>query len=672
VDAYFNMGGCAGIRLTAAPGAPATTPDSVWDLYAFTNGFLSLQGGNDLVLRLPRELGGRHARFNSGLRFIDQNLTPEGPHLRHVVYRWTAAPGANVETHIRTLLGISGHPMRAITRVRPATGQRTETLDQFLARGPAGVTAVLNDFMAGRIELFVLAGDRVGNFRSGSVELRFVDSCAHNVAPAASALPEVTGRPLNPAYYLYLVTAAGNARAVNLLTTVTPGAATPLETHPLVFSLTESRVTAGGAAATTALNLSAPFPPPPLHVRVDVGPPVGPPRHAAGIPMAAVGTFHQSRNARGASSAPVRWRNWGNQEGDEKSPARFGSFLTEVVNEKLLPAGAQFDHQFTPTSRQRKVVKEFWLRYGAAFNTVAAALDLPVEFLLMIACTETGGKWFNINFAQSQEADVIRLESLHQPPKKMTTDIADQRLLTHYAELTGGVNGPGANANMPAPWDDTVVVPPGNALKWGQLRHLTRRFRGHGNVNVSPGVVQTTLATAASDIEWGRSIYGPNFPGRLVAQFGGINLTSDSPPTDLDDLFSGWFGVTVNANGENTVVAGSVDVTLTKRKRAFHSVLAGALHMKRMYNTRMPGKRGYFNTISDYDLPTICSCYNDGGNAVAMAKAGDPDPTKWKHLFALLYNDANYPQLAPRYFNATIDLFNDNPEPVPALRFWKG
>src|SRR5262245_34422391 len=74
-DAYFNVAGCAGIRLSAAPTAHARTPDHVWHLYAFTSGFLSFQSGHDLVLRLPRELVGRFAQFNSGMRFIDQRLT---------------------------------------------------------------------------------------------------------------------------------------------------------------------------------------------------------------------------------------------------------------------------------------------------------------------------------------------------------------------------------------------------------------------------------------------------------------------------------------------------------------------------------------------------------------------------------------------------------------------
>ena len=53
---YFGSGASEGLQLRANPAAPVVLADQQWDLYAFTHGFLSLQGDTILSLRLPREL----------------------------------------------------------------------------------------------------------------------------------------------------------------------------------------------------------------------------------------------------------------------------------------------------------------------------------------------------------------------------------------------------------------------------------------------------------------------------------------------------------------------------------------------------------------------------------------------------------------------------------------
>src|SRR6266699_83514 len=112
--AYFNDNGCQGIRVDRDPNALTPLPDSIWDLYAFTDGYLSFQS-NSLVLRLPRELSPAWKIYNSGRLFYE--LEPKGPQLRHVVYHFDADPGTVVPEKIRDILLDTAHPGNAIGQV---------------------------------------------------------------------------------------------------------------------------------------------------------------------------------------------------------------------------------------------------------------------------------------------------------------------------------------------------------------------------------------------------------------------------------------------------------------------------------------------------------------------------------------------------------------------------
>ncbi len=335
VAAYFDRGTplCEGLRLERDPAGPAAV-NTDWDLFAFTDGFLSVQNTSQLVLRLPLELKTPASveKYNSGRSF--GALRPEGPQLRHVVYVFPAAPpAAAVRPRLRTLLNEATHPMRTIVKVRP-TGQQPQQLGAYIAAAPGNLDLFLDSVMAGTAEMFVRAGEVIGNFETQSVELRFADSCAN----PATFPAEPGGRSLNPAYYLSLVRLAANnqggaAAHVTMLTELTAPVPNPPTTiHPLDFLLDMARVTAAGAPADVALVLGTTTSAKPLHIHVSVTAPGGQALATTGIPMRGLGTLHQSRNAANPfnTQAPVKWRLVGNLAADTTA-ADFGRMITEVV-----------------------------------------------------------------------------------------------------------------------------------------------------------------------------------------------------------------------------------------------------------------------------------------------------------------------------------------------------
>jgi hypothetical protein len=449
------------------------------------------------------------------------------------------------------------------------------------------------------------------------------------------------------------------------LVAVAPSAAS---THPLNFLLNPARVAAAGHEPQLGIDLAATEPPRPLHITVEV-------RNAAnaliagyGIPMGALGDWHESRNsASPGTRAPVRWRLYGNQAGDNNA-ADFGRFITEVKagQGNLLPGAAVFDHQFTPEAEQTDRAQSYWLRYRHIFNAVASLFQLPVELILATACTETStGAWYNANFANSHEMDVIRMEPLARAPNDISPQPAQRQLLTHYRDLA---NPRGANANLPVPWSGAAAVRAGNPLTWQQLRDLIQSYPA--DVKVSPGIMQTLVGTAMGDLGWGTAFYGAGYVHSLTIVHNGVAITADNPPATRADMFSDWFGVAVDAAGNNTTAAASVHAELTRMKRAFHSIVAGGAHIKHMYNTIYNGS----NMITDFDLPTSFCAFNDGGMPAAPAMARDDDDTKWHRLFALLYYDQNYPRTAPRFYNEAVRYFNVTAglNPRPAVRLWRG
>jgi hypothetical protein len=672
VVAYFNQGAprCEGIMLEPDPAAPAPLSLDHWDLFAFTDGFLSLQS-NSLVLRLPRELNSPStvAQFNSGVLFSD--VQPKGPQLRHVVYRFRAPPAAaDLQDKIQALLSNTAHPMRTIVRIAPASGGATVTLGTFINAAPANLGAVLNDFMSGTRELFVQAADVIGNFSSQPVELCFLDSCGNLRAnPSAPG-----GRSINPAYYLSLLRRAGNAANVTMLTSLP---SPPNTIHPLDFLLSPAQVTGANLVPDIGVNLAAATPSRPLHMEVDVRDAANTSIASTGIPIRGLGDWHESRNASNPfdTPAPIRWRLRGNQRSDV-TPADFGRVIAEVKPGKgnLLPAA--FDLTFAPQPTQTQKVRVYWDRYGFIFNRVSEFYQIPIELLVATACTETStGNWFNAVFTNSHEMDVIRMEPILREPNVIPASAADRIRLTNYMNLTGGPppgDRPGANANLPVPWIGTSRIRATNPLTWNDLRDLIDGFPG--DVRVSPGVMQALVGTLIGDLNWASEFYGAGFVNTFSIASAGVNLIADNPPATRGAMFEEWFAVSVDATGANTTVAADVDAIQTKMKRALHAIIAGGAHIKRTYNGIYDTKKGPANQICDFDFSTVFSGYNDGANGIPAAGQGSNDDVKWQRLFALLYADRNYPRVAPRYYNAAVSMLNTTAglTPLPAVRLWKG
>ena len=700
---YFNVNNCAGISIQRDPAAPAALSDSIWDLYAFTDGYLSFQN-NSLVLRLPRELdySASVQMYNSGRLFME--LKPAGAQLRHVVYSFNTSPGNDVSDKITNILQTAGHPALTLSRDLDPNSIESVTLGDYIAADPSNLVKVVSRFMAGSSEIFVRASDVIGNFRNLNVELRFIDSCGN---PTTNPAPP-GGRSLNPAYFLYLVSSTTNAANVTMLTSLIAVAPNPPDTtHPLLFLLDPARVVAAGQDSSLGWTLAATRPPPPLHVTVQVQNSAGVTIAASGIPMRGLGEWHQSRNAANPfnTGAPVKWRLYGNQSADT-NVTDYGRFITQVFPgmSNQLPGPVAFDHQFTPQNIHNNRVPTYWDRYRYIFNQVANAFQFPVEILIATACTETSidlpnFHWYDPIFANSREMDVIRMEPVFrkiaagvpvptpaQVAAQITANVGDQALLVNYMNLAGlriqqgnnpqqiAVVGPkGANALLPVPWSGGTPVQAGNPLTWNQLRDLIQSYKD--NVKVSPGVMQTLVETARDDLNnWGASFYGAGFVHLINILHNAVPLVADNPPANRGTMFSDWFGVSVDATGTNTTNSANVDVELTKMKRAMHSIIAGAAHLKKMYNTVGGTAAHPSNIITDFDLPTSFSGFNDGAGVATPLGTNPTDNDKWHKLFKLIYYDENYPRMAPRFYNAAVNYFNTTPglNPLPAVRIWRG
>lgn len=697
---------CQGLRMAQAVTFPPVQSEEreLFNLYAFADGFLSLQG-NDLVLRLPRELmPPTVSQYNSGRQFFA--LTPPGPQLRHVVYRFENGPVSAVRGAIEAILRNPNHPSRLVARYPLPERNSTQRLDDFLDARPEHVTEVLERFLNGQIELFARAGDVAGNFCDTTIEICFLDSCGtltpterkENSTPDFFAPPAARGRPLNPAYFLYLVRSSSNSRNVTLLTRFPPISDWEAYTHPLDYILSRERLAYNGVNPDLILDVAASQPPKPLLCTVDVINEAGQPLADRGIAIASLGLWHQSRNAGNpySTTAPVQWR-YVDGEADEVQIGDLCDFRSQVRpgQTNLLP-GAAFDHTFAPNATQEERVRLYWTRYGTIINRVASAFELPCELILAIACKETaGGTWFDAANAElSHEMDVIRAEPVTfeiavgaaiptnaaQIAQKITSNTAYQTLLTQYIGLAGlrvtqGQNsntvlsvGPnGANAQIPIPWSDSTLIDTGNALNWGNLRTLVGTFTSY--VRVSPGIMQTLVSTAHEDLEWIGKMYGPDYLRKITITHNNIVLAVDTPPEGLGALFSDWLGVTVDNDGNNNPV-GSPNTALSRQKRSLHSIVAGGAHIKRRYNT-VEGNNKPFNLITDFDLPTVASGYNNGAEGITAANPTDSVDHRWSKLFALKFYDHTYTELVPRYFNAAISYFNGAPDPRPALRLWR-
>lgn len=671
---WYDRNDCAGIALRTVPFAPEEADDDLWNLYAFTDGFLSFQD-DSLVLRLPRHLlGAAVQQYNSGRQFTQ--LEPRGPQLSSVVYRFAGTPGLPVEDAIRGLLANAGHPGRSITRVA-LPGGGSQTLQQYLAASPANLQRVFEAFMLGELELFVRAGDVIGNFRLLPVEIRFLSTGTRpaNAAPARPAPP--AGRPVNPSYFLYLVRSAANTvdppgAAGPRVTMLTAFAHVPVDRtrHPFEFFFGNA-ATIEGAEGNVHQHVdpAAAVPPRPLHVTVPVLNAAGNPIAGRGITFGALGDWHQSVNsANPVTAAPVRWRYYGAAAGDNVAADR-GRFITEVRpgQANRLPGGAAFDHLHTPAAGTHVApVRTYWERYGGIFNAVAEAFEIPCELLVTIACKEsTGGWWYDGGvFVNTDEMNVIRMEPIEGVPANIAPGNAQhQAWLTQYATFAPANI---YNAAIPVPWAGGSRVHHTQPLTWDQLATLCDRYPAA--VRVSPGVMQTLVGTALDSLGWARGMYGDAVLTGLAIQHNGVDLAVDLPPAGRLALFRDWFGVSVDAAGANTNVAANVDRTLSMMKRALHDITAGACYIKQRFNR--PGENQVL--VTDLDLPTVASGYNDGANALPAAAPGAALSEKWRRLFAMLFYDQDYALKGPKFYNAAVELFNGNPIPQPAVRLWPG
>lgn len=688
VQRYFNRSGAQGINLIQTfPGASALD-DDLWDLFSFTEGFISFQN-NSVVLRLPLLLNNAAvSAYQSGLIF--RQLKPIGPQLRHVVYAFSAHPGAAVEDKIRAILSDATHPGQNITRIAIPGKSRTEKLKDFLAADPKNIDSIISQFMSGTIELFVRGGNVIGNFKDLEIEIQFKDSCGSLNPPAIpTAVTPPRGRPLNPSYYLYLVRSTANAANVNLLTTF--GSGTSLQsTHPLDHLFSQASVSADGGNPDQILDMTRNRPPRPLHVTIDVQDESGVTIADSGIRIEALTDWHESRNAANPykTRAPVQWRNYGSLTGDNVF-GDFGKFLTRVKSGRnsLLPGGTAFDHQHTPAAIHNDRVRAYWERYAVVFNAVANAFEIPCELLIAIACQETStGRWFDPTFAGTHEMDTIRMEPLKVAIADFNPSPTHLGFLNRYLDLAGGVGGThadGANANIPDLWNGARSIR-ATGLTWGELQELVEAYPGKvghpGKVGVSPGIMQVQVSTAVSELDLIDSMYGNTYVHQIAITHNGVQLTADDPPNSRRRLFSDWFGVSVDAAGNNTARAADVNTELTKMKRALHDIIAGASHIKHFYNTVWGGK----NFISDLDLPTVASAYNDGANPATPASSGPNQVDQWHRLFALVFAasaktiaELQYPKDAPKFFNAAVAYFNTDfgvavpALPRPALRLWR-
>jgi hypothetical protein len=436
-----------------------------------------------------------------------------------------------------------------ISLVPNPVGGRPLTLNAFLAAAPGNLEVVVQEFMNGNIELFVQAGDVIGNYKQVGIDIRFLDSCG-TLAPATRITSPVVprGRPINPSYFLYLVRAPANAGRVNMLTAFY-GEAPPLHnTHPLDFLFSEGAVTGRNGNLDQILDMAAAHPPKPLHMTVSVETTAGRIIANRAIDIAALGDWHESRNASNPynTNSPVRWRNYGTQAADV-TPADIPKFRTEVkggLNNRI-PSGAAFDHDHTPIERHYNAVVTYWERYSSIFNAVAAAFDVPCDLAIAIACNETaapGRPWYDpINFNATHEMDVIAMEPLRvAPPAVPGATPAQQALLLQYANLAGG-DYPGGpfvmvrNVNLLVPWNGAVQVHAASPLTWADLRQLVNDFSRPPAraVLVSPGMMQTLVTTAADDIQWLKEIYGENCIREISITHNDVVLTADDPPGAL-------------------------------------------------------------------------------------------------------------------------------------------
>ncbi len=681
----FNDDRFPGLHLLARANVPSFLEPSLFDLVAICDGFLSCHG-DKLILRLPLLLNGRRvAQYNSAKQYM--GLKPTGPQLRSITFLFKdeLSNSSSIRESLRVLIKQEEHPSRFVQYVK----EGTQSIGSYLGDDDSKVDNFLDDFLSGGTELMVRAGDTIANLlEHEEVTIIFRDSCGNKkleigVSEDSFGFP-IKGNILNPSYFLFLL--LKNPSTTNLLTKIESSPSAIDEIHPLVFLLQKENLPSNGEHMT--LDLSSSFPPPPLLISDIVYHPILTDFSFKGIEMGALGEWHESRNSPNPveTKAPVQWRNYGKFDG-ETNFSEIGRFLVKLKPDKLdLIPGLKkegdtyegFDTSFTPQSSDIRKVKLFWERYSSQINVAAEVFEVPCELILAIACKESaapGFFWFdNDDFEKSNEMSVIAMEPLRnrQGPSFFKEENPDHEVLARkYENLAGRTGATETNVRnviIPTPWNDNEKVHPEYPLKWGELKTLVHNYKNI--VRVSPGIIQTLIFRAKEMIDWTAAMYGPDFISSLSININNVKLTAINPPTERKDIFQYWFGISVDNKGQPTDDREKIDPILTRHQRAFHSIITGTAYLKKRYNNMENISGKTTNLITDFDVPTLGSGYNDNASPVSPAKADSDINEKWKDLFALLFFDFRYPKEYPRLFNAAIDEFNQDIKPVPKVRLW--
>jgi hypothetical protein len=675
---HFNEGDCEGLELVENTNFQGSVSGAT-ALYAVTSGYLSYQedGGTPrLVVRLPRSLRSL-SKHNSGRRFYD--VSPGGPNLRHVVYELPGTSGSDVRNAVDSLLSDSNHPIRTATVVDQQTassgGGGSRTLDSYLSNSGSR-TDVLDAFMrtgqnVGSLELLVRAGEQIGMF-SGNVTVSFYDSCGNRNPNSGGVQPFAPkGRPLNPAYFLYVMltpsNAGGSNPSVTPKTALSTASGAPRIDHHPIQTLLES--ISDTDYEFMELNLGASHPPEPRHVTLDRN-------GETGIRIGSLAEWHQSRNGTNPyhPGTPYACSEWRVRPPQPNANVVVGKLDARGVDSPEYNQGSMTDDEVdhagdtiafaneisdvphvNSLSTITNQVTGYWNDYGPLFNAVADAFQVPCELLLALAAKETGSQ------PDADRTQATRLEPLDGRPPGVSATVTNQ--LNNYAAIDN------AAYTFPIPWNDGTQITGGADLTWGELATLTADHPEH--VKISPGMMQTLVDTADSDLAEILELYGSthltNIQATVSTSGGSVTLSVDNPPSDAASLFADWLAVTKDASGADPEVGNSsnpVDTEVSKLQQAFHQLTAGAAHVKHMYNHSNGS-----NVLTDYDPPTVASGYNDG----ALAYSSDPSPganlVKYHRRFGLLFY-RSYPAHFPLYYNQAVEHFSGSPSPTPSVRLW--
>ncbi len=647
VDHYFNEAETEGLSLIqnsaflSDPQLPDPDNDPRFNLYAMTYGSLSWQT-NSLVLRLRREQVRRHPDLSSGEQF--KQVPPRGVQLRNLVYQLSPSDTVNVRNRISKLLEVTDHPMMVHQMVKAPGQSKPQLLGTYLSGSNFGTqkSTVLDLFMNGDIELLVRAGDSIGNFAiSRAVSIQFLDVCGAISPTSSPARPfQPQGRPINPSYFLYHLLSAPT-QTVNILTSLDP--LVDLDTghaHPLTHLLGRSTDKQSRDAKNAQFDWRSDVSPRPLHVT----------RQLSGgnrlLRFGGLGIFHESRNASNPfiTRATHQWRIYGDKQEDTDRALSGKLILYDKSSKKNEP-------DIQPAQNQRNRIEICWTRYATIINAVALAFEVPCECLLAFAIKETG-----FRLTGETEESVIRLE-----PLKVTTDLPQQNAQIQAYQLAAGVNG--RAITIPIPWAGDQHVHTASSLTWTQLAALNQQFPN--NVRTSPGIVQTLVRDAHTNLSRIQAIYGPNYIRTIRAdvqipnpadlnQMVTILLTARTPAASVSALLSSWFAISVDSTGNDS--PGAPHTLLTKRQRALHGFIAGAAHMKLHYSN------GFNSIVTDFDPPTMASGYNDKAG-IRRTLSTDTVINRYGMVMR-----APYAEGYPIIYNSVIDFFNANPATSPALR----